>query len=256
MAETTIPSIPDITQDTVDLEKAVRAIKEIIQIREARLGDPLDAFVSYRNLVAAIQNNQPVAAALAAAVRLFDLDNSHFLSLIWQEDDTSDRSLRFLVHGANRTINLYEDLKILDGQNIELHGSGGEKAQLAIDTQNAERTLDLSENLMVSNGFDVILQALGQSNALILNEQLTIGDGHAGTITFSATTKVLTVDESETISNYLTAARGDARYLYRENVSAFTPDGDYEPATKKYADDVAAVAAQSGFIAGLLLGGM
>jgi len=38
-------------------------------------------------------------------------------------------------------------------------------------------------------------------------------------------------------SQYHTDARGDARYLYRENVAAFTPDGNYEPATKKYVDD-------------------
>jgi len=38
-------------------------------------------------------------------------------------------------------------------------------------------------------------------------------------------------------SNYHTNARGDARYLYRENTGAFTPDGNYEPATKKYVDD-------------------
>jgi len=36
---------------------------------------------------------------------------------------------------------------------------------------------------------------------------------------------------------YHTDTRGDARYLYRENVGVFTPDADYEPATKKYVDD-------------------
>ena len=29
----------------------------------------------------------------------------------------------------------------------------------------------------------------------------------------------------------------DGRYLYKENTSPFTPDADYEPATKKYVDD-------------------
>lgn len=32
----------------------------------------------------------------------------------------------------------------------------------------------------------------------------------------------------------------DTRYLYKENETEFTPDGDYEPATKKYVDDTAA----------------
>ncbi len=72
----------------------------------------------------------------------------------------------------------------------------------------------------------------------------------------------LTVDETESLTNYLTSARadtwlgtkdtgdlsegtnlywttarGDARYLYKGNTDAFTPDADYEPATKKYVDD-------------------
>lgn len=38
-------------------------------------------------------------------------------------------------------------------------------------------------------------------------------------------------------TNYHNNTRGDVRYLYKENTDAFTPDGDYEPATKKYVDD-------------------
>lgn len=38
-------------------------------------------------------------------------------------------------------------------------------------------------------------------------------------------------------SQYHNDTRGDVRYLYKENTSAFTPDADYEPATKKYVDD-------------------
>jgi len=43
-------------------------------------------------------------------------------------------------------------------------------------------------------------------------------------------------------TQYHNDVRGDIRYLYKENISAFTPDGDYEPATKKYVDDSAGVA--------------
>jgi len=39
------------------------------------------------------------------------------------------------------------------------------------------------------------------------------------------------------LASFLNNTRGDARYLYRENTTAFTPDGNYEPATKKYVDD-------------------
>ena len=37
-------------------------------------------------------------------------------------------------------------------------------------------------------------------------------------------------------AQYHSDARGDARYLWRENVAAFTPTADYHPATKKYVD--------------------
>ncbi len=36
---------------------------------------------------------------------------------------------------------------------------------------------------------------------------------------------------------YHNDTRGDVRYLYKENTTEFIPDGDYEPATKKYVDD-------------------
>lgn len=38
-------------------------------------------------------------------------------------------------------------------------------------------------------------------------------------------------------TQYLNATRGDIRYLHKENTDPFTPDADYEPATKKYVDD-------------------
>ena len=50
-------------------------------------------------------------------------------------------------------------------------------------------------------------------------------------------------------SQYHNDARGDSRYLNKENTTPFTPDADYEPATKKYIDD--AVIDDHGNLAGL-----
>jgi hypothetical protein len=52
-------------------------------------------------------------------------------------------------------------------------------------------------------------------------------------------------------SQYHNDTRGDARYLYRENVGAFTPDADYEPATKKYVDDNIGGGGDHGTLTGL-----
>ena len=38
-------------------------------------------------------------------------------------------------------------------------------------------------------------------------------------------------------NQYHNDTRGDVRYIYKENTTPFTPDADYEPATKKYVDD-------------------
>jgi len=43
--------------------------------------------------------------------------------------------------------------------------------------------------------------------------------------------------ESDDHTQYFNVTRGDARYLAKANTDAFTPDADYEPATKKYVDD-------------------
>ncbi len=59
------------------------------------------------------------------------------------------------------------------------------------------------------------------------------GAGSGGTIDHGA----LTGRGDDDHSQYHNNTRGDARYLYRENTNPFTPDADYEPATKKYVDD-------------------
>jgi len=100
---------------------------------------------------------------LCAGVRFLDSDQSHHLTLTWNENDSGNRTLQFLVAGGNRS-------------------------------------LTLNENFTVADGYDVTLQALGQANQLTLNEGLTIGDGHSGTLTFSAASKVITVEDT-TIAN-------------------------------------------------------
>ena len=49
----------------------------------------------------------------------------------------------------------------------------------------------------------------------------------------SRTEKEDLTDEGET-----TLHKHDTRYLYKENTTAFTPDAAYEPATKKYVDEL------------------
>lgn len=150
-------------------------------------------------------NSTAANAVIAESFKLTDSDVSNLLKLRWNEGDTVNRILDLKVEGGNRTLDLYENFKVVDGQDIELHASGGEKAQLAIDTQNAERTLNLSENFIIGNGSNVTITALGQANTFTMNEGFTIGDGNSGTLTYSAASKTLTVESTAIVSQDYTS---------------------------------------------------
>ena len=46
-------------------------------------------------------------------IRLWDTDQSHYMDLVWYEDDAANRNLRLLVDGATRSLTL-EGNAILD----------------------------------------------------------------------------------------------------------------------------------------------
>ena len=138
--------------------------------------------------------------AIFAEVQIYDTDESNILTLDWAEDDSADRALDFKVNSGNRIIDLSENLKILDGQDIELHASGGEKAQLALDTQNAERTLDLSGDLTVE--LDSVLNQDLSSDASPAFANLSLGTGEltAGKISRASGTLRFKIGETSLIS--------------------------------------------------------
>ena len=77
------------------------------------------------------------------ALKLSDTNDTTALSVVWNENDTDERILNLLVHGATRTLDL--------------------------------------------------------------NESLTVGDGNDGTITFSAASKVITIEDNAVVSQDLTS---------------------------------------------------
>ena len=137
---------------------------------------------------------------MIGTVNLYDTDSSNVLTMAWNEDDDTDRILNLLVHGADRTLDLYESLKILDGQNIELHASGGEKAQLAIDTQNAERTLDMSGNLTVESNSIVNQDLSSDASPTFANLSLGTGELTTGSINRASGTLTLEIAGSTILS--------------------------------------------------------
>jgi hypothetical protein len=61
---TKTPSIPTPAQNLIG---SVEALKQIVEVREGRRGDPLDGFVSYRNLKNCIVNDETIVAYLGLA---------------------------------------------------------------------------------------------------------------------------------------------------------------------------------------------
>ena len=78
--ETKIPSIPDIRNIDPDAANVLNAIKEIIEVREGLRGDTLDRFVTYRDLVDYLRNDETVVDSLSTDVVMeADFDATTFL---------------------------------------------------------------------------------------------------------------------------------------------------------------------------------
>ena len=168
------------------------------------------------------------------ATRLFKLINSEDAArtLTFAEDFS-------IGNGAAVTITA-EDVAgsiVLDEQTFEVEGEGTATQLLKlINNDNAPTTLTLSGTSLVATGgtntlnltagtssldiataktvnFDMdfavggtgtTITGVTQANTLTLNEGFTIGDGSAGTLTFSAGSKVLTISDNATINQSVT----------------------------------------------------
>ena len=65
-------------------------------------------------------------------------------------------------------------------------------------------TVTLGGNLVTQNN-NVTINAAGAARTLTLNESLTVGDGHDGTLTYSAASKTLTVEDTTNLNQDLTS---------------------------------------------------
>jgi hypothetical protein len=111
----------------------------------------------------------------ADSLYIRDTDQSNSLQLLWNEDDSANRTLSLLVSGADRSLTLGADVVI-------------------------------SQPLTVNGNFGTTITSEGQANTITFNEAFTIGDGFAGTLTYSASGKTLTIAETSTIDQNLAIA--------------------------------------------------
>jgi len=141
--ETIIPAIPS---PKLDVVKSAQTMKEIHEVREGRRGDPLDRFVSVRDMLTdddilqrldaryyteaeitgafadylkhdgtrALTGNWDAGAFTISAksIKLDDTDASNHLELKWNEDAAADYVLNFLVGAGSRSLTLNGNLTV------------------------------------------------------------------------------------------------------------------------------------------------
>jgi len=84
------------------------------------------------------------ATVVVGGAKLKDTNESNFLDLIWNEDDTIDRILNLLVNAANRSINLSGDLVVSAGAgtlNQSVASGASPTFSPALHTQGTDTTL-------------------------------------------------------------------------------------------------------------------
>lgn len=77
-------------------------------------------------------------------IAINDSDDSHQLKFVWNENDTGDRTLNYLVNGADRSVSLKGNLTSIG--NITTQTTGGTANNLVVDLYNGDRTLELKAN--------------------------------------------------------------------------------------------------------------
>ena len=120
---------------------------------------------------------------------------------------TQNNNLTINAVDAARTLTLTEDFTIGGGNSGTLTYSGASKTLTVADSTTLSgggNTLTLAGDLTTQNN-NVIINAVGAERTLTLNESLTVGDGNDGTVTFSASSKTLTVEDNATVSQDMTS---------------------------------------------------
>jgi len=225
--ETIIPAIPS---PKLDVVKSASAMKEIHEVREGLRGDPLDRFVSVRDM-------------------LYDDDILQRLDArYYTEDEITATFSDYLLKDGTRALTGNWDAGSfkITAEQLESDVATGTAPLIVASTTKVD---NLNADLLDGNHAAAFAAAAHNhaagditsgtfADARIAQSNVT---QHEGAIDHGSIAGLADDDHSQYHNN----ARGDARYLYKENTDAFTPDADYEPATKKYVDDQ--LGAESGY---------
>lgn len=77
------------------------------------------------------------AGGISASIGLPDTDSSNYMVLTWNEDDSSDRVLNFVLGSGDRTLTLNENLAVGDGYDVTITAEDAATA-IVLDNANFE----------------------------------------------------------------------------------------------------------------------
>ena len=101
------------------------------------------------------------------------------------------------------------------------------------DTSDSDNLKYVNISDLPGGGVDVLSNVATDS----IIGRTTAGSGDSEELTASATRTFLNVADGATADQDLSGLATKANVLELDNTTSFTPDADYEPATKKYVDD-------------------
>ena len=195
------------------------------------LSGPCD--LASRSAIAAAYNFRATTAVNAGDVVIWDS------TLAYAIKTTNEAACVYIAGVSAETVSAGNDCTIRqDGGRVAVNVVGAvTKGQWLITstaTGKAQGIDAVQSGVFARAITDEGTPAAGQVYASVNLGFLGYGSGGGGGVTDHGALTGLGDDDH---SQYHNDARGDTRYLYRENTSPFTPDADYEPATKKYVDD-------------------
>ncbi len=111
---------------------------------------------------------------IAASLGLLDTDASNTLSLVWNENDSSDRTLNFLVGSGTRSLTFNENFSISNGTNITIAGEDNDGI-ITLDntTFEAENVNATQRAIKIATGLDADATLTIEATSAVVNQDTT-----------------------------------------------------------------------------------
>lgn len=111
---------------------------------------------------------------VVSSIGLLDTDASNELSLVWNENDTNDRILNFLVGSGNRSLTFNENFTISNGTNITMAGEDND-GTFTLDnaTFEAENVNATQRAIKIATGTNADATITVEGTAAVVNQDTT-----------------------------------------------------------------------------------